>query len=93
MKQVSLKKAMEVLGFTEVKVINGFNYQSAFGKDKDGNIWYANTGDWRWRSQCGTLIRQAESYTDFIGKTNQFWFDKKLADCGYQLKPKFSINK
>lgn len=90
MKQVSLKKAMEILGFTDVKVNNGFNYQSAFGKDKDGNIWYANTDDWRWRSQYGTLIRQAESYTDYVGKTNEWWFDRKLAEKGYQLKPKFS---
>jgi len=92
MKQVSLKKAMEVLGFTEVKVNNGFNYQSAFGKDKDGNIWYANTGDWRWRSPSGTCIRRAESYTDYVGKTNEFWFDRKLAEKGYELKPKFSKN-
>ena len=92
MKQVSLKKALEVLGFTEVKVHNGFNFQTAFGKDKNGDIWYADTGDWRWRSSNGTLIRRAESYTDYIDKTNEFWLDRKLEEHGYQLKPKFSRN-
>ena len=62
MKLVSLKKAMESIGLSEVKINNGFNYQSGFGKDSEGQIWYVNTGDWRWRSQLGTLIRTARDY-------------------------------
>lgn len=92
LKLVSLKKAMESIGLSEVKINNGFNYQSGFGKDSEGQIWYVNTGDWRWRSQLGTLIRTARDYKDFTGGQNQYWFDDKLAEMGLALKPKFSKN-
>ena len=87
MKKISLKKALEMLGFTNIEIHRGYNYRSGF-MEKDGQTYYFATGDLRWQQPANNMFlmtRTAKDRKDFTGGPNEFWVVGKLAEKGYVL--------
>lgn len=87
MKQISLKKGLEKLGYTNITVSRGFNYRSGF-MEKDGQLYYFSTSDIRFDKPTNSmfvLTRTAEHRRDFTGGVNTYHVVNDLAKLGYVL--------
>lgn len=91
MKKVTLKQALQVLGYEVVQYNRGYNYRSGFMK-KDGQLYYFSYEDLRNPSPC-LLIRTADEtkkdkngkYNDFTGGRNTY---PNIATLGLQIVEK-----
>ena len=87
MKSISLRKAIEVFGGTEIELKTGYHYQYGFF-NKDGQLYYINSGDDRMRKSDGQLdvmYRTAQHRKDWTGGTNQWNFLKILNEKGFKV--------
>lgn len=87
MKKVSLKKAIEIFGGTNIKLSRNYCEQSGFF-EKDGQLYYINSGDVRMRrpdGQLNVMFRTAEHKRDFVGGVNQWGFVRELNSKGYEV--------
>jgi hypothetical protein len=87
MKQVSLKKAIELFGGTNIELHSCYCYQMGFF-EKDGQLFYIDSGDVRMRKSDGQLnvmYRTAEHRADWLGGRNQWDFLKVLNNKGYKV--------
>lgn len=92
MKKISLKKGLELLGFTNIKINRGYNYRSGF-MEKDGQTYYFSTGDLRWYRQDNSafiLVRTAKDRQDYRGGTNTYFVVDKLERMGYRINIPFA---
>jgi hypothetical protein len=92
MKKVSLKKGLELLGFSKVEVNRGYNYRSGF-MEKEGQTYYFSTFDLRDTSQSNSnflMIRTAKDRKDYTGGRNTYYAVDKLAEMGYVLNVPFA---
>ena len=92
MKKVSLKKGLELLGFTNIKINRNYNYRSGF-MEKDGQTYYFSTGDLRWNRQNNSafiLVRTAKNRQDYTGGTNTYFVVEKLEQMGYRINVPFA---
>lgn len=88
MKKVSLKRGLELLGFTNIEVHKNYNYRSGF-MDKDGQTWYFLTSDLRFCKPANVtflMCRTAKDRKDYTGGQNQYFAVPRLAEMGYVLK-------
>jgi hypothetical protein len=87
MKQVSLKKAIELFGGQNIELKAAYHYQYGFF-EKDGQLYYINSGDDRMRKSDGQLdvmYRTAEHRKDWTGGTNRWDFLNRLNERGYKV--------
>jgi len=86
LKPISLKKGLEMLGFTEIEIHSGYRYRMGFGV-KDGQLWYfhRDIDDEEDRLRLGTLVRTAAHRKDWKGGKNQKWIDPELEKLGYEI--------
>jgi len=67
----TMTKFLRGLGVTDIKFSTGHFYIAGFF-DLGGQTWYLNTGDVRWLSGSGMLIRTAKDHQDYLGGRNQY---------------------
>ena len=87
MKSISLKKAIRIFGGTDIELHKGYHYQYGFF-EKDGQLYYINSGDDRMRRQDGQLdvyFRRAAHRQDWTGAVNLFGFVDALNRIGYRI--------
>ena len=87
MKSISLKKAIEIFGGINVELKTAYHYQYGFF-EKDGQLYYINSGDDRMRKSDGQLdvmYRTAEHRKDWTGGINQWNFNRVLNDKGFKV--------
>ena len=87
MKKVSLKKAIEILGGTNIELKAGYYYCSGFF-DMNGQTYYVSTSDIRvcpLNNSNSIMYRVVRDRKDFIGGVNLWDFKNKLADKGYEV--------
>ena len=87
MKKVSLRKAIQLLGGENIKLTAGYYYCSGFF-DKNGQTYYISTADIRTRPLNHTMsimYRTAKDRKDFTGGTNQWDFNQRLNEMGYEV--------
>ena len=85
MKKVSLKKAIEIFGGTNIELKTNYCEQSGFF-EKDGQLYYINSGDVRMKrsdGQLNVMYRTAKHKMDFVGGVNQWGFIRELNNKGY----------
>lgn len=83
MRKITLKKALELFGATNIEIHRGYYYCSGF-YDKDGHTEYFSSSDVR----CGPLTiltRTAEDRKDYTGGQNEYVFIPFLKERGYYL--------
>lgn len=91
MKKITLKKALEALGYTKVKINRNYNYRSGF-MEKDGQTFYFSTRDLRgcdFSDNHFLLIRTAKDQNDYTGGENTYDAVQKLKEMGYVLNVPF----
>ena len=87
MKKISLKKAIEIFGGVNIKLSRNYCEQSGFF-EKDGQLYYINSGDVRMRrpdGQLNVMYRTAQHRKDWHGGINQWDFVNKLNSQGYEV--------
>ena len=87
MKRISLRQAIKLFGGTDIELNSGYHYSYGFF-NKDGQLYYINSGDDRMRKSDGQLdvmYRTAEHRKDWTGGTNRWDFNKTLNDMGYAV--------
>lgn len=87
MKKVSLKKAVELFGGVNIDLKRNYCEQSGFF-EKDGQLYYINSGDVRMRrsdGQLNVMFRTAEHRRDYVGGINQWSFVRTLNNMGYAV--------
>lgn len=97
MKGISLKKALQLYGATNIELHKGYYYCYGFF-EKEGQLYYISTGDIRVSTPfqrmfvltraCETRpseARTAKDRRDYTGGTNQFTFVSWLKGEGYYL--------
>lgn len=87
MKKVSLKKAIQLLGGENIKLFAGYYYCSGFF-DKNGQTYYISTADIRTsplNHNHSIMYRTVKDRKDFVGGTNQWDFNQKLNEMGYEV--------
>lgn len=85
MKTVSFKQGIKELGFTIEKYSKGYNFRSAFARDKDGELYYFSIEDLR-DSSPRIMRRTAQSVTDYTGGSNLWDTEHLLAVIGIQVR-------
>ena len=60
MKKISLKKAIEIFGGVNIKLSRNYCEQSGFF-EKDGQLYYINSGDVRMRRPDGVVVYRTTS--------------------------------
>lgn len=85
MKKVSFRQAIKELGYEIVDYHNGYNYRSAFAKDKDNQLWYFSISDLR-DTHPTVMRRTAEDTSDYTGGRNMFDVEDMLEDLGLYIK-------
>lgn len=98
LKECGIRKALEVIGATEVKITKGFHYQSGFFMWGE-QLYYCSTADDRWpqleatfcpdykEGELPVMYRKALDRNDLSGKggPNQWDFLQILHGYGYKL--------
>ena len=87
MKQISMKKGIEILGGTDIELHACYHYQMGFF-NWNGQLYYINSGDDRLRRSDGQLdvmFRTAQHRKDWIGGRNDFSFVQRLNEKGYKV--------
>ena len=87
MKKVSLKKAIEILGGTDIELKAGYYYCSGFF-NLNGQLYYISTADIRTtplNNSRSVMYRTAKDRKDFTGGTNLWDFADRLAEKGYEV--------
>ena len=87
MKKVSLKKAIEILGGTNIELHRGYYYCYGFF-EKDGQLYYINTYDIRicpLNHPSSIMYRTAEHREDYRGGINTWDFYDQLKEKGYEV--------
>ena len=87
MKKVSLKKAIEILGGTNIELHRGYYYCYGF-YEKDGQLYYISTSDIRTcplNSSASIMYRTAKDRKDYTGGVNTWDFYDRLAKKGYEV--------
>lgn len=96
LKPCGLKKALQVLGATNIEIHKGYHERSGFF-EKDGQLYYFSTADDRcpqleapiakdWMDgELPVMYRTAEHRKDYIGGPNRWDFLKQLHERGYKL--------
>ena len=85
MKKVSLKKAIQLFGGVNIELKSAYCYSYGFF-EKDGQLYYINSGDVRMRKPDGQLdvmYRTAQHRKDWTGGRNLWDFNKTLNNMGY----------
>lgn len=85
MKEVGLKKAISIMGGTEITLQRGWRYMSGFF-NLNGKLMYVSRNDEPMHG-LGTLVRTARHRKDWTGGMNEWWFDSELEKRGYTIKP------
>ena len=91
MKKVSLKKGLELVGFSNISINKGYNYRSGFA-EFNGQLYYFSTTDLRFSKPTMNvflLVRKDKDRQDFKGDANEYWVVRKLEQLGYR----FAINR
>ena len=83
-KGISLKKAIEILGGTEIELHKGYYYCSGFF-NWNGQLYYISTMDLRTGKEIRVMYRTAKDRKDYTGGTNTWDFASKLAEKGYHV--------
>jgi len=94
MKNIGIRKAIELFGGTNIEVHKNYHDQSGFF-DKDGQLYYFSTGDDRMLASDGQLrvmYRTAQHRKDWTGGTNRWDFVPTINKMGY-LITKFPATK
>ena len=84
-KRVSLNKAIQEFGGQNIELKAGFHYSYGFF-EKDGQLYYINSGDDRMRRSDGQLdvmYRTAQHRKDWTGGTNRWDFIPTLNNKGF----------
>lgn len=84
MNTVSFKEGIELLGYTIVKYNKGFNYRTAFARNKDGELWYFSIEDLRDENPI-LLRRIVRDLNDYSGGSNMFNVRGQLENMGYTM--------
>ena len=87
MKSISLKKAIQLFGGTEIELHKGYHEQYGFF-NKEGKLYYINSGDDRMRRsdrQLNIMHRTAENRKDYCGGVNEWDFVPTLNRMGYRV--------
>nr|DAF56682.1 MAG TPA: hypothetical protein [Myoviridae sp. ctWb16]DAV17863.1 MAG TPA: hypothetical protein [Caudoviricetes sp.] len=87
MKKVSLKKAIEIIGGTDIELKAGYYYCSGFF-NLDGQLYYISTADVRTCPMTNNnfiMFRTAKNRQDYTGGTNLWYFNELLAKKGYEI--------
>lgn len=87
MKKVSLRKAIEILGGTDIELKAGYYYCSGFF-NWNGQLYYISTMDIRNRPlnhPMSIMYRTAEHRKDYTGGTNTWNFYNLLKEKGYEV--------
>lgn len=87
MKKISLKKAIEVIGGVNIELKANYCEQSGFF-EKDGQLYYINSGDIRMRrsdGQLNVMYRTAKHRKDYVGGVNRCDFVRELNNRGYEV--------
>lgn len=87
MKKISLKKGLELLGFSNITIKKGYNYRSGFA-EFNGQLYYFSTTDLRFSKptmHVFLLVRKAKNRQDFTGDANEYWVVSALAKKGYVI--------
>jgi hypothetical protein len=87
MKAISLRKAIEIFGGTNIELKSGYHYSYGFF-EKNNQLYYINSGDDRMRKSDGQLdvmYRTAQHRKDWTGGTNQWDFLRQLNNAGYKV--------
>lgn len=82
--KISLKKALEMYGATNIEIHKGYQYRSGFF-DKDGQLYYFSRDVDGSFMKPTTLTRTAQHRKDYTGGTNQYVLDSWLKDKGYEI--------
>lgn len=83
MRKVTLKKAIELWGGSNIEMHKCYYYNYGFF-DKDGQTWYYSSGDLRYNFHP-ILVRTAKDRKDYTGGINQWGFEKDLERLGYYV--------
>jgi len=65
-----MKKLLESLGATNVKISTGHFYLSGFFTSSNGQIYYFSISDVRFFPNSPMLLRTAKAYDDYTGGSN-----------------------
>ena len=87
MKKISLKKAIQEFGGTDIELKSAYHYSYGFFV-KDGQLYYINSGDDRMRrtdGQLDVMYRTAEHRKDWTGGTNLWSFIPELNRKGFYV--------
>ena len=84
-KRVGLRKAISIMGGTEIELHRAWGYIYGFFNLND-QLMYVYRNDLP-TSGLGTLTRTAKHRKDWTGGPNQWDFDRKLTAKGYTIKP------
>lgn len=87
MKKVSLKKAIEILGGTDIELHANYYYCSGFF-NWNGQLYYISTADVRTcplNHSMSIMYRTAKHRKDFTGGTNTWNFYNLLKEKGYEV--------
>ena len=89
LKNISLKKGLALLGYTDIEISRGYNYRSGFANNTAGQLEYFSTRDLRGNTPEDSyfiLNRTAAHRKDYTGGGNRYEIVPRLKEMGYLLQ-------